>query len=112
LEHAKSGAQSLKLLDAEKALTRRGDELAQWRRDLPWVRIDKDYRFDTTRARRRWQSSLEGAHNCSPTTSCSVPTLDPSAAPDQHFIFHLRSPFVELDSTRAIALESDIHRHD
>jgi predicted dithiol-disulfide oxidoreductase (DUF899 family) len=37
----------LKLLDAEKALTRQGDELAQWRRELPWVRIDKDYRFDT-----------------------------------------------------------------
>jgi predicted dithiol-disulfide oxidoreductase (DUF899 family) len=40
-------ADRLKLLDAEKALTRRGDELAQWRRDLPWVRIDKDYRFET-----------------------------------------------------------------
>src|ERR1700694_4007937 len=37
----------LKLLDAEKALTRQGDELARWRRELPWVRIDKDYRFDT-----------------------------------------------------------------
>ncbi len=37
----------LKLLDAEKALTRRGDELAQWRRELPWARIDKDYRFET-----------------------------------------------------------------
>jgi predicted dithiol-disulfide oxidoreductase (DUF899 family) len=35
------------LLDAEKVLTRRGDELAQWRRELPWVRIDKDYRFET-----------------------------------------------------------------
>ena len=40
-------ADRLKLLDAEKALTRRGDELAQWRRELPWVRIDKDYRFET-----------------------------------------------------------------
>jgi len=37
----------LELLNAEKALTRRGDELAQWRRELPWVRIDKDYRFET-----------------------------------------------------------------
>jgi predicted dithiol-disulfide oxidoreductase (DUF899 family) len=40
-------AERLNLLDAEKALTRRGDELAQWRRELPWVRIDKDYRFKT-----------------------------------------------------------------
>jgi predicted dithiol-disulfide oxidoreductase (DUF899 family) len=37
----------LKLLEAEKALTRRGDELAQWRRELPWVRVDKEYRFET-----------------------------------------------------------------
>ncbi|NML34236.1 DUF899 domain-containing protein [Paraburkholderia antibiotica] len=35
------------LLDAEKAHTRRGDELARQRQDLPWVRVDKTYRFDT-----------------------------------------------------------------
>ena len=40
-------AARLELLDAEKALTRRGDELARWRQELPWVRIDKEYRFDT-----------------------------------------------------------------
>ena len=35
------------LLDAEKALTRQGDELARRRQALPWVRVDKTYRFDT-----------------------------------------------------------------
>ena len=35
------------LLEAEKAYTRRGDELAQQRQALPWVRLDKPYRFDT-----------------------------------------------------------------
>src|SRR3989441_10279746 len=40
-------AARLKLLDAEKALTRQSDELAQRRQELPWVRIDKQYRFDT-----------------------------------------------------------------
>jgi predicted dithiol-disulfide oxidoreductase (DUF899 family) len=35
------------LLEAEKALTRRSDELAQQRQELPWVRIDKPYRFET-----------------------------------------------------------------
>src|SRR6266849_5505366 len=40
-------AARLELLEAEKALTRRGDELAQRRRELPWVRIDKEYRFET-----------------------------------------------------------------
>jgi len=37
----------LELLKAEKELTRRSDELAAQRQALPWVRIDKDYRFDT-----------------------------------------------------------------
>src|SRR4029450_12409664 len=37
----------LDLLKAEKELTRLNDDIARQRRDLPWVRIDKDYRFDT-----------------------------------------------------------------
>ena len=37
----------LKLLDAEKELTRRSDELARRRRQLPWIRINSDYVFDT-----------------------------------------------------------------
>lgn len=40
-------AARLELLEAEKELTRRSDALAQQRQALPWVRIDKDYRFDT-----------------------------------------------------------------
>jgi predicted dithiol-disulfide oxidoreductase (DUF899 family) len=37
----------LGLLDAEKELTRRSDAVARLRQELPWVRIDKAYRFDT-----------------------------------------------------------------
>ena len=40
-------AARLELLDAEKEYTSRGDELARQRQDLPWVRIDKAYQFDT-----------------------------------------------------------------
>jgi predicted dithiol-disulfide oxidoreductase (DUF899 family) len=40
-------AARLELLEAEKELTRRSDELARRRRELPWVRIDKQYRFNT-----------------------------------------------------------------
>jgi predicted dithiol-disulfide oxidoreductase (DUF899 family) len=40
-------AARLKLLQAEKELTRRSDEVARQRQELPWVRIDKDYVFDT-----------------------------------------------------------------
>src|SRR6185312_6443590 len=35
------------LLREEKELTRRGDELAEKRRRLPWVRVEKEYRFET-----------------------------------------------------------------
>src|SRR5258708_21247132 len=40
-------AARLELLEDEKALTRRGDELAQRRQELPWVPIDKEYSFET-----------------------------------------------------------------
>src|SRR5688500_7192648 len=40
-------AARLELLAAEKELTRRSDELARRRSALPWVRVDKEYRFET-----------------------------------------------------------------
>jgi predicted dithiol-disulfide oxidoreductase (DUF899 family) len=39
------------LLDAEKELTRQSDEVARRRQELPWVRIDKEYQFDTDEGR-------------------------------------------------------------
>jgi predicted dithiol-disulfide oxidoreductase (DUF899 family) len=53
MTHHKAGtrdewhAARLELLEAEKELTRRSDELARRRQELPWVRIDKEYRFET-----------------------------------------------------------------
>ena len=40
-------AARLELLQAEKELTRQGDEVTRRRMELPWVPIDKQYRFDT-----------------------------------------------------------------
>jgi predicted dithiol-disulfide oxidoreductase (DUF899 family) len=40
-------AARLGLLKEEKELTRRSDKLARQRQELPWIRIDKEYRFDT-----------------------------------------------------------------
>src|SRR5262245_66052142 len=40
-------AARLELLKAEKELTRRSDEVARRRQELPWVRIGKEYRFET-----------------------------------------------------------------
>jgi len=40
-------AARLELLEAEKDVTRCSDEVARRRQELPWVRIDKEYRFET-----------------------------------------------------------------
>ena len=41
------GQSGLELLQEEKALTRHSDEVARKRQALPWVRVEKAYRFDT-----------------------------------------------------------------
>src|SRR5512132_1753170 len=48
------------LLAREKEHTRVGDELARERRDLPWVRIDKDYRFDTEEGEKTLDELFDG----------------------------------------------------
>src|SRR5262249_16169313 len=40
-------AARLEMIETGKELTRRSDELARRRQELPWVRIDKEYRFET-----------------------------------------------------------------
>src|SRR5271169_3199121 len=37
----------LELLEEEKELTRRSDEVARRRQEMPWVKVDKAYQFDT-----------------------------------------------------------------
>ena len=48
------------LLAREKEHTRLGDELARQRRELPWVRVDKDYRFDTDDGTRTLAELFDG----------------------------------------------------
>jgi predicted dithiol-disulfide oxidoreductase (DUF899 family) len=48
------------LLAREKEHTRLGDELAQRRRELPWVRVEKEYRFDTDDGMRALAELFEG----------------------------------------------------
>src|SRR5689334_21946318 len=50
----------LELLVAEKELTRRSDELARQRRQLPWVRVDKGYRFDIDAGRASFDQFFQG----------------------------------------------------
>ena len=48
------------LLKEEKELTRRGDELARQRRELPWVRVEKDYGFETEDGTRSLADLFDG----------------------------------------------------
>jgi predicted dithiol-disulfide oxidoreductase (DUF899 family) len=50
----------LKLLEAEKELTHRSDEVARRRQELPWVRIDKEYRFETDDGRASLKDLFRG----------------------------------------------------
>src|SRR3954471_6361313 len=53
-------AARLKLLAAEKELTRRSDELARQRQQLPWVRVDKNYRFETEQGKASLEDLFQG----------------------------------------------------
>jgi len=53
-------AARLELLEAEKEFTRRGDALALQRQALPWVRVDKDYRFETSEGRASLADLFQG----------------------------------------------------
>ncbi|HTK50280.1 MAG TPA: DUF899 family protein, partial [Gemmatimonadaceae bacterium] len=53
-------AARLDLLEAEKELTRQSDALAKRRQELPWVRVDKTYRFDTEEGSASLQELFRG----------------------------------------------------
>ena len=55
-------AERRKLLAREKELTHLGDQIAAERRALPWVRMDKDYVFDTPQGPRRLADFFDGRH--------------------------------------------------
>jgi predicted dithiol-disulfide oxidoreductase (DUF899 family) len=53
-------AARVKLLEAEKALMRRSDELARRRQELPWVRVEKEYVFETDNGRKTLADLFDG----------------------------------------------------
>jgi predicted dithiol-disulfide oxidoreductase (DUF899 family) len=50
----------LDLLEAEKEYARQGDQLARRRQELPWIRVEKDYRFDTDEGTARLPDLFRG----------------------------------------------------
>jgi predicted dithiol-disulfide oxidoreductase (DUF899 family) len=107
-------AARLELLEAEKALTRRSDEVARQRQELPWVRIDKDYRFETDEGTAsladlfRGRSQLlvyhfmlgpgwdEGCPSCSAIADAFVGSVSHLEHHDVAFVVVSRAPLDEL----------------
>ena len=111
-------AERRKLLAREKELTRLSDEVARERRALPWVRLEKNYLFDTPDGRRplaelfdgRRQLLMqhfmlapgweEGCKSCSYMADHTDPTLMHLAARDVAFVAVSCAPLVEIERFR------------
>ena len=91
------------LLDAEKELTRRSDELARRRQELPWVRIEKEYRFDTDEGSASLQDLFRGRSQLlvyhfmfSPEYTAGCPSCSAIADGYNGFVVHLANHDVML----------------
>src|SRR5947209_4243053 len=111
-------AQRDELLRQEKELTRRNDELTEKRRALPWVPVEKDYRFDTTQGTRSLADLFEGrpqllvyhfmfgpSYEAGCPVCCSIAdTLAPNAvhlaARDTTLLLSSRGPLEKLQAFR------------
>jgi predicted dithiol-disulfide oxidoreductase (DUF899 family) len=96
-------AARLELLRAEKALTRRSDELARQRRQLPWVRIDEDYVFDTDDGERTLRELFAGRSQLlvyhfmfGPKASAGCPTCTLHAESFDRAVIHLNQRDVTM----------------
>jgi predicted dithiol-disulfide oxidoreductase (DUF899 family) len=106
-------AQREALLAEEKELTRRGDELAKRRRELPWVAVEKDYRFETAEGTKTLAELFDGRSQLliyhfmfgppyeggCPVCTSIADTLDPQVA-------HLRA----RDATLLLASRGPLER--
>ncbi|MGB9428855.1 MAG: DUF899 domain-containing protein [Gammaproteobacteria bacterium] len=93
----------LELLKAEKELTRRSDELARRRQELPWVRIDKQYRFDTDKGSASLADLFQGRSQLlvyhfmfGPDYKAGCPTCSTIADGFHGFVPHLANHDVTL----------------
>jgi predicted dithiol-disulfide oxidoreductase (DUF899 family) len=104
------------LLEREKELTRRSDELAQQRRELPWVRIEKDYEFETREGKKTLAELFDGRSQLlvyhfmfgpeytagCPTCSAAADTFDAAVAHlnqrDVTFLCASRAPLEKLQT--------------
>ena len=62
------------LLQKEKEFTRLRDQLSQWRRDLPWERVETSYVFEGLRAKKAWPICSTGEVSSLSIILCSLRT--------------------------------------
>jgi predicted dithiol-disulfide oxidoreductase (DUF899 family) len=104
------------LLAREKAHTRQGDELARQRRELPWVKVEKDYRFDTDEGVKTLAELFDGRSQllvyhfmfgpsyeagcptCSSMADCVNGTLPHLRARDVSLVFVSQAPLAKLQA--------------
>jgi predicted dithiol-disulfide oxidoreductase (DUF899 family) len=98
-------AARLSLLEAEKELTRRSDELARRRQELPWVRIDKEYRFDTDEGKATLADLFRGRSQLliyhfmfGPDYAAGCPSCSAIADGFNGFVVHLANHDVTLSA--------------
>lgn len=71
-------AARLELLKEEKELTRRSDEVARRRQQLPWVQLDELYHFETDEGTVSLADLSRGARSSWSITSCSARITKPA----------------------------------
>ena len=71
-------AARIRLLAREKELTRLRDDVSQERRDLPWVKVDKQYVFDGPNGKETLSENHAG--NCFPMMRSAPDQAQPSPA--------------------------------
>jgi predicted dithiol-disulfide oxidoreductase (DUF899 family) len=99
------------LLEAEKALTRQSDEVARRRQELPWLRVDKEYRFETDEGKAslaelfRGRSQLLVYHFMfGPDYTAGCPTCSTIADGFDGFVAHLANHDVTLSAVSRVPL--------
>jgi predicted dithiol-disulfide oxidoreductase (DUF899 family) len=111
-------AEREELLKEEKELTRRGDELAEKRRALPWVPVEKEYSFETTDGTKSLEELFDGRSQlliyhfmfgppyeagciaCSSIADTLAPNVPHLAARDTKLMLVSRAPLDKLQAYR------------
>jgi predicted dithiol-disulfide oxidoreductase (DUF899 family) len=100
------------LLEAEKELTRRSDELARRRQALPWVRVDKAYRFETDEGSAALTDLFKGRSQLlvyhfmfGPDYTAGCPSCSAIADGFDGFVVHLANHDVALSAVSRAPLE-------